>query len=44
MRVPTTPRPARWNDVRLHHVPLEDESGQFSGILHVITAADSDER
>jgi PAS domain-containing protein len=41
MRVPTRPRPARWNDVRLHHVPLEDDSGRFSGILHVITAADS---
>jgi PAS domain S-box-containing protein len=38
MRVPRQPRPARWSDVRLHHVPLEDESGRFSGILHVITA------
>ena len=41
MRVPTRPRPARWKDVRLHHLPLEDESGRFSGILHVISGADS---
>lgn len=44
MRVPTRPRPSRWSDVRLHHVPLEDDSGRFSGILHVVTAADTDGR
>jgi len=38
MRVPRRPQPARWSDVRLHHVPLEDESGRFGGVLHVITA------
>ncbi len=44
MRVPRPPRPANWSDVRVHHVPLEDESGRFSGILHVITGADSERR
>ena len=36
-RVPTMPRPARWSGVRIHHVPLEDDSGELGYLLHLIT-------
>jgi PAS domain S-box-containing protein len=43
MRVPGMPRPASWRDVRVHHVPLEDDSGKFGYLLHVITPAGGQE-
>jgi PAS domain-containing protein len=39
LSVPTKPRPSRWHRVRVHHVPLEDDSGALSYLLHVITPA-----
>jgi PAS domain-containing protein len=39
MQVPTMPRPARWSRVRVHHLPLEDDSGEPSYVLHVMTDA-----
>jgi PAS domain S-box-containing protein len=43
MRVPGKPRPASWRDVRVHHVPLEDDSGKFGYLMHVITPAGAEE-
>ena len=37
MRVPIKPRPARWSRMRVHHLPLEDDSGELGYVLHVIT-------
>ena len=37
VNVPTMPRPTNWSRVRVHHVPLQDDSGELAYILHVIT-------
>lgn len=37
MQVPTMPRPARWSRKRVHHLPLEDDSGETGYVLHVMT-------
>jgi PAS domain-containing protein len=42
LHVPTMPRPARWSRVAVHHVPLEDDSGEFAYLLHVITEVRED--
>jgi PAS domain-containing protein len=37
MQLPSMPRPARWSRMRVHHVPLEDDSGKPRYVLHVVT-------
>jgi PAS domain-containing protein len=37
MLVPAMPRPARWSRKRVHHLPLEDDSGQAGYVIHVLT-------
>lgn len=37
MLVPTMPRPARWSRKRVHHLPLEDDSGETGYVGHVVT-------
>lgn len=37
MRLPVMPRPARWIGKRVHHLPLEDDSGKTGYVLHVVT-------
>jgi PAS domain-containing protein len=37
MQVPTMPRPARWRRKRVHHLPLEDDSGATGYVVHVLT-------
>jgi len=37
MEVPTMPRPARWSRKRVHHLPLEDDSGETGYVIHVVT-------
>ena len=37
MRVPTMPRPARWSRKRVHHLPMEDDSGETGYVIHVVT-------
>ena len=39
MEVPTMPRPARWRRKRVHHLPLEDDTGEAGYVLHVLTDA-----
>lgn len=36
-RVPTGPRPVRWARTRMHHLPLEDDSGKTRYVLHLLT-------
>ena len=42
MRVPRMPRPARWSRRRVHHLPLEDDSGEAGYVLHVVTDVPGD--
>jgi PAS domain-containing protein len=37
MQVPSMPRPARWSRKRVHHLPLEGDSGEPGYVLHVVT-------
>jgi PAS domain-containing protein len=37
MLVPMMPRPARWSRKRVHHLPLEDDSGGTGYVIHVVT-------
>jgi PAS domain-containing protein len=37
MQVPAMPRPSRWSRKRVHHLPLEDDSGETGYVLHVVT-------
>ena len=37
MHVPIKPRPTRWSRMRVHHFPLEDDSGDHGYVLHVIS-------
>jgi PAS domain S-box-containing protein len=39
MQVPSMPRPAGWSRMRVHHVPLENDSGETGYVLHVLTEA-----
>lgn len=39
MQVPMMPRPARWTRMRVHHLPLEDDSGETGYVLHLLTDA-----
>ena len=41
MQLPTMPRPARWRRRRVHHLPLEDDSGHTSYVLHLVTNTDN---
>jgi len=37
MQLPMLPRPAGWSRKRVHHLPLEDDSGQTGYVIHVVT-------
>jgi PAS domain-containing protein len=37
MLVPTMPRPTHWSRKRVHHLPMEDDSGETGYVIHVVT-------